>query len=148
MSHRTARVVTLQVMPRGKGWRRFRPDKASHGPQGLYWTLPKDRVEELEDMGSESEEEEGHHDSAAALVEGSVHGGKPESGDGGEGGQALVSLPGVTPVAAALLLSLSLCRQSEPLLRALDSLTHPRASASICKTRFWEAAVAYFLLTA
>ena len=65
-------------------------------PQGLYWTLPKDRVEELEDMESEEEEEEqGHHDSAAALVEGSVHGDKPEAGSGGGGGergQSLVSL--------------------------------------------------------
>ena len=64
--------------------------------QGLYWTLPKDRVEELEDMESEEEEEEpGHDDSAAALVEGSVHGDKPESGSGGGGGergQSLVSL--------------------------------------------------------
>ena len=43
----------------------------------------------------EEEEEQGHHDSAAALVEGSIHGNKPESGDGsgggGERGQSLVS---------------------------------------------------------
>ena len=58
--------------------------------QGLYWTLPRDRVEELEDE-EESEEEEGEHmTSAAALVEGSVHGGRPDSG-GGEQGQPLVS---------------------------------------------------------
>lgn len=57
--------------------------------QGLYWTLPRDRVEELED--EESEEEEGEHmTSAAALVEGSVHGGRPDS-EGGERGQPLVS---------------------------------------------------------
>ena len=57
--------------------------------QGLYWTLPRDRVEELED--EESEEEEGEHmTSAAALVEGSVHGDRPDSG-GGEQGQPLVS---------------------------------------------------------
>ena len=79
-------------------------------------------------MESESEEEEGHHDSAAALVEGSVHGGKPESGDGGERGQALVSLPGVTPVAAAPLLKRSLCHQREPLLRVLD--IHPPETLS------------------
>lgn len=59
--------------------------------QGLYWTLPKDRVEELEDMDSE-EDEGDDHTSAAALVEGSVHGGKPESGDS-EHGQPLVSEP-------------------------------------------------------
>ncbi len=64
-------------------------DSLSRAMQGLYWTLPRDRVEELED--DESEEEEGEHmTSAAALVEGSVHGDKPESG-GGERGQALVS---------------------------------------------------------
>ena len=55
--------------------------------QGLYWTLPKDRVEELEDM--DSEEEEDDQTSAAALVDGSVHSDKPDP-DGGERGQALV----------------------------------------------------------
>ena len=58
--------------------------------QGLYWTLPRDRVEELED-GEEEEEEEEQRDeaSAASLVEGSIHSDKPESG-GGERGEPLV----------------------------------------------------------
>ena len=67
--------------------------------QGLYWTLPRDRVEELEDGDSEEdEEEEPDEASAASLVEGAVHSDKPESG-GGERGQALVRscLCGVLP---------------------------------------------------
>ena len=58
--------------------------------QGLYWTLPRDRVEELDDDGSEEDEEQEQDEaSAASLVEGSIHSDKPESG-GGEHGQPLV----------------------------------------------------------
>ncbi len=58
--------------------------------QGLYWTLPRDRVEELDDGESEEDEEQEQDEaSAASLVEGSIHSDKPESG-GGEHGQPLV----------------------------------------------------------
>ena len=77
----------------------------------MYWTLPKDRVEELEDM--DSEEEDDDQTSAAALVDGSVHGNKPDS-DGGERGQALVRQASTLKTQSSVLVLVSIAWTRQP----------------------------------
>ncbi len=77
----------------------------------MYWTLPKDRVEELEDM--DSEEEDDDQTSAAALVDGSVHSGKPDS-DGGESGQALVRQASTLRIQSIVLVLVSIAWTRQP----------------------------------